>query len=162
LGLGPSMLPGLLWSRRFLTSTFSMTPPCPDMVIPLARQLLSKTLLRPKARVGLEPAVPPPCPTAGAPHVSGLAPLEISLLAHLCLLEWVHRARPAQQEHHELAACRIDFLHASVHAREGCHLIHATQSLEVGRPDEGDHPVAPAEEELESGNACRICDIVLV
>ena len=30
-----------------------MTPPCPYMVIPLAWQLLSKTLLRPKARVEL-------------------------------------------------------------------------------------------------------------
>ena len=78
LKLGPSILPGVPWSRRFLTSTFSMTPPCPGMVIPLAWQLLSKTLLLPKARVGLEPAVPPPYPMAGAPHVSGLAPLEIS------------------------------------------------------------------------------------
>jgi hypothetical protein len=53
LGLGPFTLPGMPWSRRFLTSTFSMTPPRPYMVIPLARHLMSKTLLRPKARVEL-------------------------------------------------------------------------------------------------------------
>jgi hypothetical protein len=59
LKLGPSILPGVPWSRRFLTSTFSTTPPCPNMVIPLARQLLSKTLLRPKARVGSSPRLGP-------------------------------------------------------------------------------------------------------
>jgi hypothetical protein len=53
LGLGPSILPGVLWSRRFLTSTLSVMPPCPYMVMPLARLLLSRTLLLPKARVGL-------------------------------------------------------------------------------------------------------------
>jgi hypothetical protein len=49
LGLGLSMLPEVLWSRRFQTY-----------------------------RVGLDPAVPPPYPEAGTPHVSGLDPLVIS------------------------------------------------------------------------------------
>ena len=35
------------------------------MVLHLARLLMSRTLLLPIARVGLEPEVPPPCPTAG-------------------------------------------------------------------------------------------------
>ena len=67
LGLGQSILPGVIWSRRFLTSHLSMTPPCPYMVMPLAQLLLSRTLLLQLARVGWEPEGPPPCPTEGAP-----------------------------------------------------------------------------------------------